>query len=407
MKFRRPAFLNQEFLKLLSFRILMVLAYQMIAVVVAWHLYALTHDPLALGLLGLAEVIPYFSTALFAGYAVDHYSKRMLGMLAASLMLANAVLLALLAAGSLPGSPIFWIYASTVLTGFARAYVAPTYGALFAIVQPRQNFVRAAGFGSSVFQAGLVLGPAIGGLMLAFASMTFAYILAGLLIAGALFAMWAIGVKEPTPEPSAPMLQSIVTSLRFVYSNQILLAAQCLDMFAVFFGGAVSMLPVFVHQIFGHGAEGLGMLRAAPAIGAMLSGLYLAKHPINLHAGRWLLSSVAAFGICIISFALTRDFLLAFAFLLLSGVFDGVSVVLRTTILQLSTPDGLRGRVSAINGIFIGSSNELGAFESGLTAKFMGLVPSVIFGGCMTLLVATVTAHLAPKLRKLELQELH
>jgi MFS family permease len=175
----------------------------------------------------------------------------------------------------------------------------------------------------------------------------------------------------------------------------------------VLFGGAVSMLPAFIQDVFHYGPEGLGILRAAPAIGAVIIGLVLMRRPLNLHAGRWLLAAVAGFGFCIIGFALSVNFWVAGFLLLLSGIFDGVSVVMRTTIMQLVTPDNMRGRVAAINGIFIGSSNELGAFESGLAARLMGLVPSVIFGGVMTLLVVGATARLAPKLRRLQLHQLH
>jgi MFS family permease len=195
--------------------------------------------------------------------------------------------------------------------------------------------------------------------------------------------------------------------LRFVFSNQIVLGAQMLDMFAVFFGGAVSMLPAFIHDIFHYGPKGLGILRAAPAVGAIITGVILTRNPMNKHAGPLLLATVAGFGVCIIAFAVSPYFWLAAFILMLSGICDGVSVVLRTTILQLATPDEMRGRVSAINGIFIGSSNELGAFESGLAARLMGLVPSVIFGGAMTLMVVAATANFAPKLRKLDIRQLH
>jgi hypothetical protein len=214
-------------------------------------------------------------------------------------------------------------------------------------------------------------------------------------------------VKEPPPAESAPVFTSIAEGLRFVFGNQLMLGAMSLDMFAVLFGGAVSMLPAFIHDVYHYGPQGLGILRAAPAVGAVVTGLVLARHPINLHAGRWLLGAVAGFGLCIIGFGLSSNFWVAGALLMASGMFDGVSVVMRTTIYQLVTPDAMRGRVSAINGVFIGSSNELGAFESGLAARLMGLVPSVVFGGMMTLLVAGVTARLAPRLRRLQLHQLH
>lgn len=404
---RLPAYLNAAFLQLLTFRVQIVLAYQIMAVVVGWHIYEITRDPLALGLVGLAEVIPYFCTALFAGYAVDHHSRRLFGVFAAVLLLLNAFILFAVSLHWLGGDPTWWIYGSIAVTGIARAFIGPSYNALFALILPRKQYARAAGLGSSIFQIGLVVGPALGGLLVGFASTTAAYGVAMALCVGASVAMLLLKVKEPPPAKHAPVFASIGEGLRFVYNNQIVLGAQCLDMFAVLFGGAVSMLPAFVQDVFHYGPEGLGILRAAPAVGAVVTGLILARHPINLHAGRWLLLAVAGFGLSIIGFALSVNFWMAALLLLLSGIFDGVSVVLRTTIMQLATPDHMRGRVSAINGIFIGSSNELGAFESGVTARLMGLIPSVIFGGAMTLLVVGATAKLAPRLRRLELHQLH
>jgi MFS family permease len=396
------------FVKLLSFRILMVLAYQMMAVVVGWHIYELTRDPLALGLVGLAEVIPYFSCALFAGHAVDHYySRRAFGILAAALLCVNALTLTVVSMGWIAGNPSTWIYGSIAFTGIARAFIAPSYNTLFAIIVPRASFGRGAGIGSSIFQIGLILGPAVGGLLVGFASKTMAYALASALCAGAVVAMLMLKVKEPPAQASPPVFKSIGEGLRFVWGNQIVFGAQMLDMFAVLFGGAVALLPAFVHDVYQMGPEGLGVLRAAPAVGAIATGLWLTKHPINLHAGRWLLGAVAGFGACMIGFALSPYFWMAVAILMLSGVLDGISVVMRQTILQLATPDGMRGRVSAINGIFIGSSNELGAFESGVAAKLLGLVPSVIFGGMMTIGIVGLTAKLSPKLRDLELKQLH
>ena len=404
-----PAFplRNRSFVKLLVFRLLIVLSYQIMAVVVGWHIYELTRDPLALGLIGLAEVIPYFCTALFAGYAVDHHSRRMFGVLASIVLCINALVLAAVSAGYIPGSPSVWIYSSIACVGVARAFIAPSYNALFALILQRKQYARAAGVGSSVFQLGLVIGPALGGVLVGWASITIAYQVAAALSLSAAAALFLLRVKEPPVAESTPVFSSIAQGLRFVYGNQIILSAQALDMFAVLFGGAVALLPAFIHEVFHYGPEGLGILRAAPAVGAIVTGLILARHPLHKHAGRLLLIAVAGFGVCIISFALASHFWLAALFLMMSGVFDGVSVVLRTTIMQLMTPDAMRGRVAAINGIFIGSSNELGAFESGLAARLMGLVPSVIFGGTMTLGVVLATAKLAPKLRKLDLQELH
>lgn len=398
---------NRGFLRLLSFRVQLVLAYQITAVVVGWHIYELTRDPWSLGLVGLAEAIPYFSFALFAGYAVDHHSRRLFGVLAGAMLFLNALTLTVVSAGWVAGDPKLWIYGSIIFIGIGRAFIAPTYTALFSLIFPREQYARASGVGSSAFQFGLVVGPAIGGILIGWASLTIAYAVAALLCLGATAALLSLRVKEPPPAESTPVLSSIAQGLRFVYGNQIMLAAMSLDMFAVLFGGAVAMLPAFIHDVFHYGPEGLGILRAAPAVGAVVSGLVLARHPINLHAGRWLLGAVAGFGLCIIGFALSTYFWVAAVMLLLSGAFDGISVVMRTTILQLATPDEMRGRVSAINGIFIGSSNELGAFESGLAARLIGLVTSVIFGGTMTLLVVAATAKLAPRLRRLELHQLH
>ncbi|MDD2832474.1 MAG: MFS transporter [Methylotenera sp.] len=401
-------FHNYAFAKLLAFRILMVLAYQMMAVTVGWHIYEITRDPLSLGLIGLAEVIPYFACALFAGHAVDHlYTRRLFALLAATLLMINALTLTSLAAGWLDGNITLWIYGSIAFTGIARAFIAPSYNTLFAIILPRNQFARAAGIGTATFQIGLVLGPAMGGLLVGYGSKTLAYTVTTILCLGAAIAMLALKIKEPEKTHTIPVFTSIAQGLRFVFNNQIVLGAMSLDMFAVLFGGAVAMLPAFIHDIYLMGPEGLGILRGAPALGAIVAGAWLTRYPINLHAGRWLLMAVGGFGFAIIGFGLSTRFWVAAFMLLLSGLFDGVSVVLRQTIMQLATPDAMRGRVSAISGIFIGSSNELGAFESGVAARLMGLVPSVIFGGLMTLGCVGVTAKLAPKLRALELHQLH
>jgi MFS family permease len=403
---RVPADSN-DFVRLLFFRISIVLAYQVMAVVVGWHIYELTHDPLALGLIGLTEVIPYFSCTLFAGHAIDHYSRRMFGVVAALLLFFNALTLSAVSAGLISSNPSIWIYGSIAVGGLARAFISPSYSAMFALILPREQYARASGIGSSVFQLGLVVGPALGGILIGWAGKTVAYCLAAGLCLCAAVALLSIRAAAPVLSESKPIFASISEGLRFVFGNQVVLGAQSLDMFAVLLGGAVSMLPAFIHDIYHCGPEALGFLRAAPAVGGVMTGLFLARRPINNHGGRWLLVAVAGFGLCIVSFALMSNLWLAGLFLLLSGVCDGVSVVMRSTIMQLATPDAMRGRVSAINGIFIGSSNELGAFESGIAARLMGLVPSVVFGGVMTLGVVLITARCAPKLRQLELRQLH
>jgi MFS family permease len=398
---------------LMAWRILNILSYQIVAVTVGWHVYELTRDPWALGLIGLAEVLPYICVAPFAGYLVDHLPRRKLGAAACVGLALTAAILAAIVLGWIPVragtiADAWPIYAAIMFTGSVRAFLGPVYNALFARVLPRTAFARGASIGSVVFQLGLVLGPAIGGVIVGASGKTAAYSTALVLALCAAVAMFLMRVTEPPVLlQRAPVFASIREGLRFVFGHQILLGALALDMFAVLFGGAVSMLPAFIKEILHYGPEGLGILRAAPALGAVAVGLWLARHPVDRNAGRILLFAVAGFGLCIIGFGLSTHFWLSALLLLGSGLCDGVSVVLRSTILQLTTPDEMRGRVSAINGIFIGSSNELGAFYAGSMARLLGLVPAVVFGGFVTLGVVATTAKLAPKLRRLDLHQLH
>ncbi|MFC0677842.1 MFS transporter [Lysobacter korlensis] len=402
---------NRHFVGLLSYRILAMLSYQIVAVTVGWHIYELTRDPLSLGLIGLAEVVPYIGFALFAGYAVDHLPRRKLGMAACLGLLATTLMLAGVAAGVIPagigGAGTLTIYLAISLNGVVRAFLGPVYVALFARVLSRDQFARGAGIGSVVMQTGLVVGPALGGALVGWSGKTTAYLVsAGFALAAALVVISLKIPDPPPPEQRAPVLRSIGEGLRFVLNQPVVLGAQALDMFSVLFGGAVALLPAFINEVLHEGPEALGILRAAPAAGAVLVGAWLARHPPGRHAGRLLLFAVAGFGLCIIGFAMSRLFWVSALMLMLSGAFDGISVVVRSTILQLATPDHMRGRVASINGIFIGSSNELGAFESGVAARLMGLVPSIVFGGCMTLLVVATTARAVPSLRRLDLRDL-
>ena len=398
---------NPAFLGLLGYRLLAMLSYQIVAVTVGWHVYELTRDTLSLGLIGLAEVVPYIAFALFAGYAVDHLPRRRLGMAACLGLALTTLVLAGVAHGTVPAWGTLTIYAAIACNGIVRAFLAPVYMSLFARVLPREAYARGAGISSVVMQTGLVVGPALGGVLVALGGKTTAYLVAAGLALAAAIAIISLRVSEPPlPTERAPIFRSIGEGLRFVFNNQVILGAQALDMFSVLFGGAVALLPAFINDVFHYGPEALGILRAAPAAGAVLVGLWFARHPPDRNAGRLLLAAVAGFGLCIIGFALSRHFWLSAALLMMSGMCDSVSVVVRSTILQLSTPDHMRGRVASINGIFIGSSNELGAFESGVAARLMGLVPSVVFGGSMTLAVVGLTARLAPKLRRLHLGDL-
>ena len=403
--------ISRAFVELMFYRACLTFSYQILAVTVGWHIYELTKDPLSLGLVGLAEVVPYFCSALFAGHAVDQLSKKRIALFGCSLHVLIALLMVPVALGYFDdlGIGAHWlIYVGIGLAGLARAFIRPTYQVIFAQVLRREDFAQGSAIGTVVYQAAQVIGPVIGGLLIAWPGLVSAYLASGLF---ALLAIIAVGLLRYTEEKVKPselsMWAGIVQGLHFVFSKQIMLAAMALDMFAVLFGGAVAMLPAFIDEILQGSPESLGLLRAAPAIGSVLAGAWLARHPLQRHGGRDLLVAVAGFGVTVMGFGWSTSFWVAAAFLFFTGVFDGISVVLRSTILQLTTPDQMRGRISAINGIFIGSSNEIGALESGLAASLLGLSTSIVFGGVMTLLVVAVCWFAAPKLRDLELADLH
>ncbi|MEN4902707.1 MFS transporter [Luteimonas sp. TWI1437] len=397
---------NPGFRALLGYRILTILSYQIVAVTVGWQIYAATQNPWMLGLVGLAEVLPYFCVAPFAGYLVDHLPRRKLGMAAAAGLAITPVLLGLLSLDGLGGN-VWLIYLPIMLTGMVRAFLGPVYNALFARVLPRDQFARGASLGSIAFQSAVVVGPAIGGFVVGWAGEASAYALASVLALGVIVFLARMRVTEPPRMlQRAPIFASIAEGARFVFGHQILLGALALDMFAVLFGGAISLAPAFIHDILHWGPEGLGILRGAPALGSVAMGIWLARHPVQRNAGRFLLLAVGGFGLCMIGFGLSTAFWLSAFFLLLSGMCDGVSVVMRSTIMQLATPDHMRGRVSSINGLFVGSSNEIGAFYMGSMARLLGLVPAVVLGGFMTMGVVATTAWKAPRLRRLDLREL-
>ncbi|WP_425604007.1 MFS transporter [Luteimonas kalidii] len=397
---------NRDFRLLMAFRICTILSYQGVTVTVGWHVYELTRDPWMLGLIGLAEVLPYFCVAPFAGHLVDVLPRRRLGAAAACGLAITPLLLVAIASGWW-ATGLVAIYAAIALTGCVRAFLGPVYNALFARVLPREQYVRGASLGSIVFQSGLVLGPALGGALVGLAGKPAAYGVAAGFAALAAVAMLRLRVSEPAPQlQRAPIFASIAEGGRFVFGHPVLLGALALDMFAVMFGGAISLAPAFIQEILHYGPEGLGILRAAPALGAVAVGVWLARHPLDRHAGHILLWAVAGFGLCMIGFGLSTLFWLSAAFLLLSGVCDGVSVVTRSTIMQLATPDHMRGRVSSINGLFVGSSNEIGAFYAGSMARLLGLVPAVVLGGCVTIGVAAATAWRSPTLRRLHFSDL-
>lgn len=401
-----PALLSPAFTRLTVYRAGITLAYQILTVTAGWHVYALTHDVVALGLIGLAEVIPYFGLSLFAGHAVDVLPKKRLAYIGCACYGAIAVPMALLAfsGGATPTA----IYIAMALAGTARSLLRPSYSAILVRIIEREQLTRATAIGTVVFQTALVSGPVIGGLLIASIDVGAAYLATGVLAAASAIALLKLPVNEtPADAARGSVLGSIREGLSFVMSTQVLLAAMALDMFAVLFGGAVGVLPAFIHDVLNGSPENLGLLRAMPAAGSVLIGLWMTRRPVNDHSGKWLLLSVAGFGASIIGFGLSSSLWMAAFCLFASGLFDGVSVVLRQTILQLLTPPQMQGRVTAINGLFIGSSNEIGALESGLAAQWLGLVPSIVFGGSMTLAIVAVAWILAPQLRTLHLRDLH
>jgi MFS family permease len=392
---------------LMLYRICTLLSYQIVAVTVGWHVYELTRDPWSLGLVGLAEVIPFFCVAPFSGYLVDHLPRRKLGAAACAGLALNAAALALIAAAWWPLQGVWPIYAAVAIGGVGRSFLGPIYNALFARVLKREQFARGASMGSVVFQTGLVAGPAIGGLLVGSAGKSAAYALAAAFALAAVIALLTMPVTEPAQQQQrGPVFASIAEGVRFVFGHQILLAALALDMFAVLFGGAISLAPAFIQDVLHAGPEALGILRGAPALGSVAVAVWLSRHPLQANAGRILLIAVSGFGACMVGFGLSTSFWLSALLLLVSGMFDGVSVVIRSTILQLATPDAMRGRVSSVNSLFISSSNELGAFYSGAMARLLGLVPSVVVGGITTIAIVAGTAWRAPRLRRLDLREL-
>lgn len=401
--------LSQAFFRLLVYRAGTTLSYQILAVTAGWHLYSITHDVLSLGLLGLAEVLPYFCSSLFAGHAVDVMSKRRLALAGCLChVLIAIVMVVVVAVADDAGAVPAWIYAMVGLAGLARSLLRPSYQAMVVRIVEREQLARAAALGTVVFDISLVSGPMIGGFLIAGAGVMIAYVATGLAALMAVAALLTLRYEEPPRESDGlSVFASIGEGLKFVFSTQIMLAAITLDMFAVLFGGAVAILPAFIHEILNGSPENLGLLRAMPAIGSILISLWLTRVPLDRHSGRIMMLAVAGFGLATIAFGLSDSLWLAAACLFFTGLFDGVSVVLRHTILQLVTPPKMQGRVSAINGVFIGSSNELGALESGLAANLMGLAPSIVFGGGMTLVVVLISWFAAPQLRQLHVRDLH
>ena len=377
---------------------------QLQAVIVGWQVYSMTHDPLSLGLIGLAEALPFITVALPGGYVADRWNRRTVSVVAVAVLALCSVSLLLLSAipGTLDRLGVLPIYATIFASGIARGILHPARQAMSSELVPREHLENAIAWRSSAFQTAAVVGPAAGGLLYGFSGPVASYAVGAALMLLALCFVLSIQYRPAGRFMNrSAMVENLLTGLRFVWSQPLILGAMSLDLFSVFLGGAEALLPVFASEILHVGPQGLGVLRAAPALGAVLMGVLLAHRPPIERAGRALLVAVAVFALAIIGFGLSTSFGLSLLLLAVSGMADSVSVVIRATLVQMLTPANMLGRVSAVNSVFIGSSNELGAFESGVAARLLGTVPAVVAGGVAALAVVGFTARLVPTLRNL------
>jgi len=393
----------REFNLLLVSMTCSTIAGQALLLVVRFQVFEISNSALSLGLLGLVEAIPALSLVLFGGHIADSQDRRRI-LQATAIML--TIFSVLLGVSSYRGITLVALYAMVFIVGVARSFASPAYSALEAQVVPTNLIVKSATWFATIWLIAAMLGPVLGGFAMAQFGATNTY---GL-IAG-LYAVSLVTASFLQPRPAEPRKQkeSIWLSIRegvgYVTGNQVLLASMALDLFAVLFGGAIAILPIFAKDILKVGAQELGFLNAAPHAGALITMLIATRYPPVRNAGRNLLLAVAGFGVTMLVFALSKSLVLSLVALFFSGVFDGVSVVIRKSIIRLMSPNHLRGRIAAVSLIFIGSSNELGALESGLAASWLGTIPSVVAGGIVTLLVVAITVFKAPRLRDLSLDK--
>lgn len=397
-----------EFKNLMIGRFTFIMALRMMSTLVAWWVYELTGDPFAIGLVGLSEVIPAISMALYSGHIIDLSEKRKLLLRGVFFYICTALVLLFFSTAYITNHfsnqyITIGIYALIFCTGIIRSFTGPTFSAILANTVPRQYLQNATTWNQGSWLTASVIGHALGGILLAKIGITNTLITVCCLLVTAFILLTQLKPKPPMAATGEKKTwESMKEGLRFVFKTKEILGAFTLDMFAVLFGGAVAMVPVYAKDILKAGPMGFGWLNAAIDIGAIFIVILLTVFPMKKAQGKKLFLAVAGFGVCIILFALSRWYLLSFAALLIAGMLDGVSVVVRGTVMQLKTPDHMRGRVSSVGSMFINSSNELGQFESGLAARVMGVTPSVVFGGCMTLIVVIITWFKAPTLRKFE-----
>ncbi|MBH1958996.1 MAG: MFS transporter [Flavobacteriia bacterium] len=397
-----------EFRNLMTGRFFLVLSFRMLATVMGWWIYQLTKDPFAIGLIGLSEVIPAVSTALYAGHVIDNSEKKKLLIIC---NYAYVILISLLLIPAFLGHQLlhfsnkeisYFIYMVIFFTGFCRAFLGPIIPSMIPKIVSKETLPNAITLNQGTFLTASVAGHALGGFLIHWIDISGTIlVVVGLMIFASIF-FWTLN-RHPSQNSSREIgvVQSMREGISYIYKTKEILGALCLDMFAVLFGGAVAMIPVFATDILKVGSEGFGLLNAASDIGSMCIIAFLAFVPLKKNQGKILLVAVAGFGLCIIGFGLSELYWLSFFLLVCSGMLDGISVVIRGTIVQLKTPDHLRGRVLSVNSIFIMSSNEMGQFESGVAAKLLGVVRSVVFGGSMTVLIALLVGTTVPKLRKM------
>lgn len=400
----------KEFRSFLGMRFFFTLAYQMQAVVIGYHIYDLTHDPLKLGLVGLCEAIPAIGIALYGGYVADKSEKRGLLLKVFSLVWVASVLMLIITSKYLNLKEdviVLVMYGLVFCIGLARGFFGPATFSLMARIVPKELYPNSSTWNSSCWQMATIIGPLIGGLVNWLWGITVAYALIVFFVTISLICITTFKKYPATFVATQNIFNSLKEGVQFVFKTKMMVWAMSLDLFSVFFGGAVALLPMFAKDVFNLGSFGLGMMRGAASTGAVITMLAMTRFSPMGKPWRNLLIAVTGFGLSIICYGLSKNFYLTLFFLFLEGSFDSVSVIIRQTIMQLLTPDEMRGRVSAVNSMFIGSSNEIGEFESGLTAKYMRLVPAVVFGGSMTIAIAGITWFKTRSLMKLNLEDIN
>ena len=398
-----------EFRNLVTGSFLLTLALLAQEIAIGYELYRITRNPLSLGLIGLVEAVPFISFSLFGGHIADKYSKRKILLRSVGGITLSSIVLQIVVRqqGHISQAALLIaIYLTIFIIGFCRAFLSPTATSLRAILVPIPLYENVSAWNSTAWQVGAIVGPMMSGFLYAWFGFANALLTVSVMVAASFFLFMQIGEKPvQTTDDQSEIIASIKQGIGFVFRTKIILYSISLDLFSVMFGGVMAILPIYADDILHVGAQGLGILRAAPSLGAVITLFLLTRFSPMHHAWRNLLISVTGFGISILIFAVSPWMGLSVAMLFIGGAFDSISVVIRATILQIMTPDEMRGRVMAVNGIFLASSNELGGFESGLAAKLMGTVPSVVFGGVMTLLIVTWVYFRTGELKYVEVKK--